>query len=213
MNTLQRLTDLTNGIEQQLADFDKRYLNTFMLLDGRVAYYVGRNGHQFHFNMADDDTTIIWDHRNNPEWDIQVLLPSVGYYNVGGTPVYLYKVPQKQWKRSFCSSIYSASNITEGGITGRRGNEAAFKQIALAAIKPIYAHLDELTKPLYAYVALTKKFAIQANHKNDMMLMYRQYMVGRLNFNEKVVEVVQPTLYQEVADFFKYTGVKEWKMK
>jgi len=215
MTFLSRLTDLPEGDDGLYADFDKRYLNTYLQLnDGgtrRPIYYIGREGACLHLQDFTKADTILWRAATKPDLDIQPLLPAVGYYNVGGTPAYLYKVPQKQWKRSMCAGIYSGPNRNAFG--ARTELERAWQALAIEVMKPTYAKLDEITRKLFSYVALTPKFAVQEDNKHRMSLLYRQYVVGELLFDKKEVRLLQPALQQEVLDLFKYTGVKEWTLK
>jgi len=212
MNCFAKLTDLPETSDLIRSDFEKRYLNTYMrqTIDSkeRIVYFIGFDGSNAHFRDSQSGKTAI--HSIREDVALDTFLPNVGYYNVMGRPMYLYKNPQKQWKRSFCNSIY----VTDApGMNGRQDNATAWRDIALEVMKPVYAHLDELTKKLYAYVALTKKFAIAADPQGNMNLLYRQYTVGRLDFASHIITVLQPTLKQEIMDLLKYTGVTTWKLQ
>ena len=213
MSTCAKLTDLPDGHELQTQDFDKRYQNTYLLVEGTPMEFIGREGIKYHFqDTTKQNKPYIWNVKEKPNLDIVPFLPAIGYYNVGGVPIYLYKVPQKQYKRSFCSSIYTSSSINRG-LTTRTDQATAWKPIVLEAANPTYALLDEIVKPIFAYVALNRQFAIQTNATNGLNLIYRQYQIGELDFKEKCIQVFQPTFYQEVQDLLKYTGVRKWNLK
>ena len=212
MTFLLRLTDLPEGNENIASDFEKRYLSTYLqqyMSNGerRIIYFEGRSGSNYQFWVPSDNSRFLFQPKLDEDLDIRPLLPDVGYYNVQGHPKYLYKVPQKQYKRSFCSSTYT---IAGAGMT-REGN--SWTMMAQTVLDPMYAKLDEITKKLFSYIALTPKFAIQENDKGRSQLLYRQYPVGVLHFKERAIEVIQPTMYQEVMDLFKSTGVQTWKLK
>jgi len=214
MNCYARLTDLPENDPQIQNDFDKRYQHTYLRLTDkegvRAISYIGRDGNSFHFAGLDNQPTLIHKMGTHPDLCIEPLLPDVGYYNVSGVPVYLYKVPQRQWKRSFCKNIYYTPTTPT---TSRQQTDQFWHNLAKAVINPVYAKLDEITKKIFSYVALNHKFAIQEAPTGEMCLLYRQYVVGTLDFNTKTVQLLQPVLEQEVRDFFKYTGVQEWKLK
>jgi len=213
MNFLAKLTDLPEGHEYIRSDFEKRYLNTYLVetLNGkqRIVFFIGNDRETWHFRDCITNETTIY--RANAEVDMVPFLPQVGYYNIHGKPIYIFKNPQKQWKRSFCNSIYT-TDATQME-RGRTDNTITWKEYALEMLHPVYAHLDELTKKLYAYVALNRMFALQANEKGQHNLVYRQYVVGCLNFKERTIKVLQPTFLQEIQDLLKHTGVQTWKLQ
>jgi len=209
-NWLAKLTDLPEGHEGIRTDFDKRYTNTYMVdvVDNkpRIVFFIGCDANSYHFrDVLTDNTTI---YTKQSDVNITPFLPGVGYYNVQGIPMYLYKVPQKQWKRSFCTSIYVTPTLP-----GRYNTDPRWKALAVEALHPSYAHLDEISKKIFSFVAVSKKFAIQQDEQSNINLLYRQYVVGRLDFNLRTITVVQPIFLQEIQDLLKYTGVQTWNLK
>lgn len=207
MSILARLTDLPDGHPDQLHDFDKRYLSTYMqqnnALNKRILFYLGRDKYNLHFNSQLEETIIIPGKEEN--FDVSPFLPEVGYYNHDGSPIYMIKQPARQWRRSFCSGIYKA----RGRLLDSR---YAWAQVAESVFHSKYAHLDEITNPLFANVAINNKFAVYPKIQGYPSLLYKQYVVGILNFNDHTIHVTQPALKQELQDLIKYYGVTKWKL-
>jgi hypothetical protein len=207
MSFLAELTDFdTDDHPYAISDFSKRYLRTYLLYEGKPALVHNVEERFINFKFLLDKSYKLY-HIGAPNLNIQPLLPKVGYYNVQGKPVFLYKNPQKQYKRSFCSSTYTTDEPTLRAMD-RTTLTSYWEDLAQATINPDYAHLDELQRSILGYVALNLKFAIQGN-----ILLYRKYPIGILNFQTRTLTIQQPLLMQEVQDLFQYTEVQTWKLK
>ena len=213
MSTLAKLTDLLDRHEQLHQDFDKRYTHTWLLLNGRPVQYAGRNDEYYLFKdiMGAD---IIWKPREKPEIDLELFLPDVGYYNSPTGPQYLYKAPQKQWKRSFCASIYQAKGVgSDNPYIRRTEMDTILRRLIPSIMTPEYIKLDQLSSNVFGNVALSKEIALLTNVENVTTLCYRTYPIADVDFKKKQIEMTQPTLFQEVLDYFTQTGVISWKLK
>lgn len=208
MNILSRLTDLPEHHENRAEDFDRRYQHTYMIHTGtpipRPVLYLGREGSSLHFQFTDGSSHII--NGNQDDNSIQPFLPQVGYYNKLGNPFYLYKNPSRQWKRSFCNGIYAVMGT-------RLEPRNIWGTYAECILKQEYAHLDEITNPLFTNIALNRKYAIQPKTSGAAVLLYKQYEIGTLDFSRKEVCLLQPALRQELQDLFKHSGVTKWNLK
>ena len=207
MNLLSRLTDLPKGHRQQGEDFDKRFLNTYLILEEdekqKPIQYIGREGYKLHFQHI-DGSVLVLDGRSDID-NVHIFLPSIGYYNHRGTPFYLIKNPTRQWKRSFCSGIYKI-------IDNRGMGRHHWGMYAESILQSQYAHLDEITNPLFTNIAINRKFAMQSKTTDLSTLLYKQYEIGRFDFSRKEICLTQPALRQELQDLFKYSGVSKWKL-
>ena len=205
MSTLSKLTDLPDNDPQQRHDFERRYVSTYILVDGVPAYCRGFDGNTIIFYDMKGES-FLWDTKKEPDKDVKPFLPETGYYNVAGVVTYLYKYPQRQWRRSFCVGLYTSDTyIIREGV----GN---IRQLVKDIIAEVYTSLDSITNPLFARVALNKKFAVNSNEDNIATLYYRKFPIATLDFTTFTVNLTAPTMKQEVLDLFKYTGVTKWKI-
>ena len=206
MSTLSKLTDLPDGHDKIYDDLDKRFTNTWMLLNGTPAFCRGRDGNSVYFIYVNGYEKI-WNIVKEPNIDLVPFLPPTGYYNVDGQPLYMYKNPQKQWRRSFCGQIYMNNIGMRMGDTS-----SSTRRLIKAIFEPVYATLNDIVNPLFVRVALSHYFAIIPDGE-IVQLHYRTFPIAKLDFSTMSVEVTTPTMYQEVQDLFKRTGVYRWKMK
>ena len=201
MGILAQLTELPDGHDHQWADMDKRYGNTYMLYeDKEIIFYQGKDRQNLIFNTLEDRTVSIG---MQEEANLKAFLPRTGYYNINNTPMLVLRQPKRQWKRSFCSSVYM--------VVGQNNRDTSWGSVARAMLNPQYASLDDITIALFGNVALSHNFAVY-KEKNTHVLAFRRYVVAQLDFDKKHVLVLQPQLVQEVMDLFKHTGVSKWKL-
>lgn len=211
MNILAKLTDWPEFTPQAQQDFFKRYQGTCMLLEGQPAliggmldsnnFIITHKGKARGFDIQTEDT----------ETDLQPFLPEVGYYNTSEYGViYLKKVPQRQWHRSFSRSIYHASgpHLKASGFDIGRNS----LPIARNLINSQYIGLDDINHPLLHKAALDKEFCV-GSHNDTIFLFYKRFPVGVLNFNNKTIRCIQPILEQELIDFFKKKRIVKWKLQ
>lgn len=204
MSTLSKLTDLPDNDPQQRHDFERRYVSTYILVDGVPAYCRGFDGNTIIFYDMKGES-FLWDTKKEPDKDVKPFLPETGYYNVAGVVTYLYKHPQRQWRRSFCSGLYTTDTISLREGTGN------IRAIIRELMAPMYVTLDNLLSPVFARVALNKQFAVRTID-DVATLFYRNYPIATLDFNTFTVKLTAKTMKQEVLDLFKYTGVTKWKI-
>ena len=203
MSTLSKLTDLPDNDPQQRHDFERRYVSTYILVDGVPAYCRGFEGNTIIFYDMKGGS-FLWDTKKEPDKDVKPFLPETGYYNVAGVVTYLYKYPQRQWRRSFCGGLYNSDlyPIRDG---------AQMRDIVREIYKNVYTSLDSVCHPLFARVAINKEFAVKTSD-GVSRLYYRNYAIATLDFSDFRVKLTAPEMLQEVIDLFKYTGVTKWKI-
>ena len=203
MSTLFKLTDLPDNDPKQRHDFERRYVGTYMLVNGVPCYCRGVDGSTIIY-LDIHGNAVTWDVKKDPEADVTVYLPKTGYYNVDGNVLYLYKHPQRQWRRSFCGGLYNSDlyPIRDGAQT---------RTIVREIYKNVYTSLDSVCHPLFARVAINKEFAVKTSD-GVSRLYYRNYAIATLDFSDFRVKLTAPEMLQEVIDLFKYTGVTKWKI-
>ena len=107
MNTFETLTGLPINHEQFLNDWDKRYNNTVMLYKGEPIYIHGREGSLIKANALFQQEILELDSYSKKEIDLEPWLPDNGYYGNKDYPlISLACIPSRQWKRSYCNSLY-----------------------------------------------------------------------------------------------------------
>ena len=212
MKSLELLTDLPDGHPQQLLDFDQRYSNTTLL-------YTTAEGERHLVNYSGQEHGKIFLYRSGADLielsvksqpDIKPWLPAIGYYNVGSIPFYLLKTPGRQYKRSMCPGVYKLypTNFLMRDVNSRD----YWHHLVQQTLAPIYMHMDQVVSKACTDVALSREFAISSVRANQPLLHYRQYPIGNLDYESRSVIILQPALKQEVMDFFKNTGVKQWNI-
>lgn len=213
MTSFARLTDYPPNHPGIRDDMTRRYENTYMVINIKGVLtpvcYIGSNTSKFVFSDINGNNI---EFRPIDTDEINILLPKVGYYNVNGNPVYLVKLPQRQWKRSLCNSIYKIlPPINTMGAMMTNGN--IWFALAQEVLNPTYASLDDIRINLFANVAISRKFVVAKDTKGIPCLMYKRYKIAELDFKTRSVIVTQPLLMQEVRDLFKYTGVTTWTLQ
>lgn len=211
MNLFAKLTDLPEGSQYIIEDFDKRYTSTFMKYKDIPLFVYGRAGKvSFEFSKYNGTAITMNTLTEDSEHDLEVLLPEVGYYNVNGNPLFIIKNPQRQWKRSFNKNIYQiCSPINDVPLAPQRSN--IWFDLAAAVLKPEYAHLDHITNALFCNVALNRNLCLISQNSNKY-IAYKRYPIATLNFNTRVITGTQPLLWQELLDLFRYSEVETWKL-
>lgn len=216
MHFLQKLTDLPPTHNLVFEDMQRRYQGTLLKYtpekgDAFPIRYEQKDGHNILFTKENGDLFFVDYQKDYP---ITPLLPKIGYYNVGGNPIFLIKLPQRQWKHSFCSGIYRAIGLM--GKVDTRLTPQQWFELAKETINPQYVSLDDLTHPLFVNIALNRNLCISKINLQSIPsktgLFYKRYLIGYLDYNSKVVHIIQPTLRQEVIDYFKYQRIKQWNL-
>lgn len=214
MTSFAKLTDYPSNSPNIPEDFDKRYLNTYMVMkDTKTGtlfpiWYTGRHNSKYIFTKS-DGSYIKCDSKDQIE--INTLLPKVGYYNLHNNPYYVVKIPQRQWKRSLCTATYQILSPIKDQINQRLPGSYWFA-LAQESLNPTYISLDDITIPTFANYALNHKFVVTTDNLSNPILVYKRHKVADLAFKKRSVIVTQPLLLQEVQDLFKYTGVTTWTL-
>ena len=217
MTSFARLTDYIISSPHIREDMDRRYQHTYMTMKlpktGEIVpvNYAGSAQSKYVFQKENGDYVEL---PLTDTTEINILMPKVGYYNLRGNPFYIIKSPQRQWKRSLCSSIYqilppikNIENRTE------RLPSSYWFALAKECLNTSYASLDDIQKQIFANIALNNKFVVAKDTNNIPILVYKRYKVAVLDFNSRSVIVTEPLLLQEVRDLFKYTGVTTWTLR
>jgi hypothetical protein len=214
MNILAKLTDLVDTHPSLQEDFNRRYAETYMLYQETpdspeiVVYCENTRGASILLYEKKERQIVV----DGKKEDILLkpYLPKVGYYNTPEGPIYLFKAPRKQYRRSFCNGIYS---ITSPSTNGPPLNRVDWSRAADTIYKGEYVHLDDITNKLFANIAINQDFVVTANRKDIATVLYKRYEIAQLDFNSRTMLIIQPKLAQEIMDYFKYNGVQTWKLK
>lgn len=103
LKELKRIIDLKEPLEEA----KKKLTDTYMLVNGRVAFVRS-------FDNADDNIIFITDtqtgeHLNEDVKTLDVWLPETGVYKLkDGYCAYITKIPKRQWAKSFNRNFYKA---------------------------------------------------------------------------------------------------------
>lgn len=213
MSIYEQLISVDGATADSLAnDYAKRYDGTIMLVTYgkhiKSPMYIKCRGHSLILATEHVEDTLQFDGRTN-DVQIEAFLPKVGYYNVGNQAINLYKYPQRQWRRSFCNSIYRAGSVNN---SLPRANDHSFFTMAQAILNPVYVPMDKVAHPLFGNVALSRWYAI-ARVRKESFLTYRGCSVGSLCFDTGEITALHSTFQQEIQDFLNRNGVKVWKLK
>ena len=206
MNILQKLTDLPVTHERFFEDFDKRYVNTFLIVDHKLTnnllFLIQRDGEMLYFR---DDTDKTYKY---PIFDekltLHLFMPVVGYYNHHQGPIYVQKSPQRQWKRSFCYPLYSIRKL-DGTEMPRR----QYPTIVSYLRDPHYISLDEVS---IGDVALNKHIVIQWNSPNTADILYDMQKIASIDKTTRRISNINSTFEQEIKDYLKYNRITKWNM-
>lgn len=213
MSIFAKLTDLAEQHLQTTEDFNRRYNETYLLYQEKdkapeIVYCDALRGSWIRIYRNREQ--LIEVNGNADDVILTPYLPKVGYYNTPEGPIYLYKSPKKQYRRSFCNGIYITAAPRRNGVNIARVD---WNAIAQATFKQEYVHLDEITNKLFANIAISPEFVVTANNKGIATLLYKRYEIAQMDFNSREIRVIQPKLQQEICDYFKYNGVQTWKLK
>lgn len=205
MNILQKLTDLPVTHERFYEDFDKRYINTFLLINYKakqdVLFLYQRDGTTLYFQNSDKHTKYSIADEN---LILQPFLPKVGYYNYREGPVYIQKNPQRQWRRSFCYPLYYATKLDGSEIIRRH-----YINIASYLIQDNYTSLNDLT---IVDTALSKHIAVRWISPKTADLLYDTQKIAIIDRDTKQIFNINPTFLQEIKDYLKYNRITKWNI-
>jgi hypothetical protein len=216
MTSFARLTDYPTNSPLIREDMDKRFQNTYMALWDSIkkcfipTLYYGYTNSKYVFIKSNGDYVELL---AQDKTEVKPILPKVGYYNIRGTPHYVIKIPQRQWKRSLCNSIYQIlPPVNDPQLQRERLPQSYWYALAEECLNPTYASLDDVKKSLFANIALNNKFVLIKDSNGIPILGYKRYKVAELDFNTRSVIITEPLMTQEIQDLFKYTGISTWTL-
>jgi len=216
MNPFEKFIDLPASDEQFINDMDKRYNRTFVLIQLKKESPLGlfevqnRVGDGIYRFVGPIDTNI--DIKKNTVGDVQAFMPETGYYQYTNGAFYIYKDPQRQWKRSFCSNIYVITSPMNTLDNWSRLDNNTWRKMADAILTTKYVSLDKVTNNQNCNIALNKSFACAIDNNDQPHLCYRRVPIGNLDIQNKVITNVPDVIKQEVIDLLQRTGVKLWTL-
>jgi len=217
MNPFEKFIDLQASDEKFINDMDKRYNRTFILIqrkkdsplelfevhdriDDSIYRFIGTSD----ININIKENTVV---------DVQAFMPETGYYLYNHGAFYVYKYPQRQWKRSFCSNIYVMTSPMNTLDNWSRLDNSTWRKMADAILTTKYVSLDKVVDNKTCNIALNKSFACAVDHNDQPHLCYRRVPIGDLDIENKVITNVPDVIKQEVMDLLQRTGVKLWTIQ
>ena len=202
MNTFEKLTALPINHNLFRDDWDKRYNHTYMLYNDEVVYVEGRDGYTVYL-LTNGKGSVTLDMTDNKPVNLKPWLPDTGYYcNDKFVIIDLVCNPQRQWKRSFTTSIYKDNS----GLIMRLTQGIQW--------------CDAIHNPTYHKEPIKSK----ATQNKDLMciskdlllldksIYYRGLIIGEVNFEKKQLKLSYPYFTQEVNDILYRKGLKEWNL-
>lgn len=214
MLTSEQLIQLPIKHQDFYNDFTKRYKGTFLWIQRR-----GDKEPTLHkiCNFIQESTYETIDLNNQVHsFDLKdqslsydIFLPDTGYYQLQDNSCYIYKYPQRQWKRSFCESIYQLSYTSN--MILRQDN---WRSILKEMIKNTYTSLNNITQlKTQQSKVLSPQFVCMQIGSDSTRLFYRTIYIGDINFKEKLITLIHPIIEQEVLDLLKRTKSLDWNVK
>lgn len=108
------LLELPLSKEQLIRDeFNHKYLNTYMEINGDLYLLVNTEGEWFH---CFDRNHLSIPINSKDVGFIKPFLPETGLYIVGKNLIFLSRTSRKQWRKSFNSDMYSAYTLANTAI-------------------------------------------------------------------------------------------------
>ena len=217
MNSFEILTDLPQNNEHFDSDMEKRYYKTCILVkkpksnEFKVAF-VNNKHDKFLYEFRIKETLYNVDIRGKDFIEAIPFLPETGYYTYNNNVIYLYKNPQRQWKRSFCSNIYIATSPANFLDHFGRIDDITWQNIAIEILNPKYQSLDKLNDN-YTQVAINRSFAGIQDYDKNYHLVYRRIPIGKLDLEDKSIVDIPDVMKQEVSDMLSRNNLLHWKMK
>lgn len=88
-----------------------KYQDTFMYVNGKLTYVEQISDEKMVviYNGDDGEHSVL---RSNHIESLDVWLPLTGIYMIHGSPVHLWKIPKRQWKKSFSWNYYTTNHGT-----------------------------------------------------------------------------------------------------
>ena len=213
MTFCAKLTDLSEKHRNIPDDMNRRYQGSILLVTkDKTTFpalyrgYVEGNIYRFQTEREVMDISAA-----DPDVDVDVFLPEVGYYNINGNVQYIIKSPERQWRRSFCCNIYRITSALHNEMNDTKYRDDIYIGIAKQILQPEYVHLDQITSSLFTNLAISKVFAILTRNSRQY-LVYRKYIVGELNQQQRTIHLLSNVMTQEVKDLLKRTGVAKWTL-
>jgi len=217
MNFFEKIIDLPKTSESFVSDMEKRFHRTFLLCraNPKEDFYpvevrdrVDASLFLFISPFSNSEVNI-----KTSTLEVQPFLPDTGYYNLKTRLFYLTKDPQRQWKRSFCPSIYTLNSPINTDMQWGRTNTASWTECARAICNNKYTSLDSIKQKDAVPTALSLSFAFSYNEReNKHQLIYRRVPVATLDFEKKEIVDVVDFMHQEIQDLLYRTNVKSWKL-
>ena len=168
---------------------------------------------------------VVFSYNTNPtEIGLQPFLPPSGWFMDNSflyTPVYMRRLPKRQWHRSFHSEQYEFSLPYLYGYRPRN-QLPNYGQHVLTARSIVDVHdnplslkagIKKLTQSRkWGGAVLNKDFALTRNTDNVYSLCNSVGVVGLVLATDQVV-LASKELYQEVKDFLNTAEETEWALK
>lgn len=216
MNPFEKFIDLQAFDEQFINDMDKRYNRTFILIQRKkelpLELFEVRDRMEDSTYRFVGPTDIDIDIKKNTIVDVQTFMPETGYYQYTNGAFYIYKYPQRQWKRSFCSNIYVMTSPMNTLDNWSRLDNNTWRKMADAILTTKYSSFDKVTENKKCNIALNKSFACAVDHNDNPFLCYRRVPIGKLDIECRVISDVPEIMQQEVLDLLQRTSVKQWTL-
>lgn len=218
MNCFELLTDLPQNNENFNSDMDKRYRQTHILVkDSKskefIVAYVRSMMDTYIYDFRINGKVVNVDIRNPPYIEAKPFLPETGYYTYNGSQaIYIYKNPQRQWKRSFCNSIYSVNSPANFLANYGRMDDTTMQVMAKQIHEPVYYTMDSFPKEMKSF-AINIAFACVKDYEDIWHLVYRRIPIGKIDFKEKLITDIPEIMKQEVMDMLVRNNLQLWTMK
>lgn len=188
----------------QSKDFCRYFLDTFCYYKGDLCYISSYDGTKNEFTVTSLDgfqqKTFPYAVRYE---DFEPFFPAAGFYNQKSA-FYLHRKPARQYKKSFCRSLYTAVSFDNLIGFPRRDFVADLATI----FNPVYPSIEGALKVLEKTrsIAVNKDFvfarSVIEKSKSASVYCLTEY-VAEVPFYKYVVKVKSPVFKQELDDLFR----------
>ena len=205
MSIFEKLTALPINHPEFLHDWNKRYQNTFMLLNGKPIHIKERLDYEVTYQEVGKRINEIFDLKSKQDINLEVWLPENGYYGNEDYPlITLVCNPTRQWKRSYCTILYKDIS----GIRYPLQNSTSYLKFLDAIVNPVYqTKPDRYQDDTYMRVHQNLLFWKQA-------VMYKGLKIGAVDYDAKQITLSIPYLHQEVQDILRKQGLStSWNLQ
>lgn len=188
------------------AEWDKKYRNTFMRLNGQLVRATSVDNGYLHFMTQDE-----LDLRIKVETDavVDTSFPATGCFTLGDRLAFFSRVPARQFKKGLCSDNARIKSPLSMGFGGNIGIDFSSLKAAFAGD---YLHPNILipevfskNNPSYYGGAISSKWGLQKHpQQSDLaILFYNEFAVGEVTSDGCCTPIV-PSFVQEINDFAKH---------